>query len=261
MPENISDGDIVFLKSEKAGSFYTNIHPKIHSRYILISHNSDASAPSICRELLEDNKVIAWFAQNSYEFSHPKLTPIPIGIENRYNRNGNPDVVLKAMEHVENASERDIFLYMNFSIRTFPEERSQVISLFKNMAYHVTKPKPYIEYLEDLSRSVFVLSPRGNGYDCHRTWEALYMGAIPIVKSSSMDSLFEGLPVVIVNSWDEITEDFLRKKHQEILSGLYNLDKIYMNYWMNTLKDLSDQYNQSSSSKYSALPNIKQGNF
>jgi hypothetical protein len=87
------------------------------------------------------------------------------------------------------------------------------------------------------------------------------MGAIPIVKSSSMDSLFEGLPVVIVNSWDEITEDFLRKKHQEILSGLYNLDKIYMNYWMNTLKDLSDQYNQSSSSKYSALPNIKQGNF
>ncbi len=27
----------------------------------------------------------------------------------------------------------------------------------------------------------FWLSPRGNGIDCHRTWEALYLDVIPIV--------------------------------------------------------------------------------
>ena len=29
----------------------------------------------------------------------------------------------------------------------------------------------------------FGVSPRGNGLDCHRTWEMLYFGMIPIVES------------------------------------------------------------------------------
>ena len=43
----------------------------------------------------------------------------------------------------------------------------------------------------------FILSPPGAGFDCHRTWEALYLGAIPIVKTSSLDPLYKDLPVVI----------------------------------------------------------------
>ena len=43
----------------------------------------------------------------------------------------------------------------------------------------------------------FVASPRGLGLDTHRTWEALFLGSIVIVRSSSIDELFEDLPVVI----------------------------------------------------------------
>jgi hypothetical protein len=32
----------------------------------------------------------------------------------------------------------------------------------------------------------------------------LYLGSIVITKRSSLDSLFEGLPVVLVNDWKEI---------------------------------------------------------
>ena len=39
---------------------------------------------------------------------------------------------------------------------------------------------------------VFGLSPRGNGVDCHRTWEMLYFGMIPVMLRSTIDPLFDG---------------------------------------------------------------------
>ena len=40
----------------------------------------------------------------------------------------------------------------------------------------------------------FWLSPRGNGLDCHRTWEALYLDIIPIVWHSTLDPLYRKPP-------------------------------------------------------------------
>lgn len=44
----------------------------------------------------------------------------------------------------------------------------------------------------------FGISPRGNGFDCHRTWEMLFFNMIPIVVSSPLDPLYANLPVVVV---------------------------------------------------------------
>ncbi len=55
----------------------------------------------------------------------------------------------------------------------------------------------------------FSISPHGNGLDCHRTWEDLALGCIVIVKTSPLDPLYEGLPVVIVDDWNEITKENL----------------------------------------------------
>ena len=85
----------------------------------------------------------------------------------------------------------------------------------------------------------FVVSPFGNGYDCHRTWEALILGCIPIVKSSGLDNLYEGLPVLIVQDWNDITEKLLMKvitefkhKHEK---GEFNYDKLTLKYWMDKI--------------------------
>lgn len=39
----------------------------------------------------------------------------------------------------------------------------------------------YIEYLERLSRSWLVLSPKGHGEHCYRHYEALLMGSVPVI--------------------------------------------------------------------------------
>ena len=66
------------------------------------------------------------------------------------------------------------------------------------------------ESWEKQSEYAFVLSPHGNGLDCHRTWEALILGCIPIVRTSPIDSLYEGLPVLIVNDWNNINNELLQ---------------------------------------------------
>ena len=91
-----------------------------------------------------------------------------------------------------------------------------------------------------MSKYKFILSPPGAGEDTHRTWEALSVGCIPIVKSSLLNILYEDLPVVIVDDWDVITKEFLEteyKKFQEKkLQKRYKLEKFKMSYWLNKFK-------------------------
>jgi hypothetical protein len=68
-----------------------------------------------------------------------------------------------------------------------------------------------------MRKTMFVPSPAGNGIDCHRTWEALYLGAVPVVLRSEYFGE-SNWPVLVVDSWSELLE----KKDDE-------LKEIYVN--------------------------------
>lgn len=102
----------------------------------------------------------------------------------------------------------------------------------------------------------FWLSPRGNGLDCHRTWEALYLDIIPIVWNSSLSILYEDLPVLIINDHRELTETFLRQQFREISQKklskkkIYRYEKLRHAYWREIIfeearhKDVSEPRRQ-----------------
>jgi hypothetical protein len=235
--EKVQKGDVIFVQTGLIEPFFTRAHPKIQHPYILVTHNNDLPAPGPGLAYLDDPKLIAWFAQNVETVVHPKLHPIPIGLENRYNSNGNPLVVTQEVKKWGKAA-KQYLLYMNFYIGTRKDERTLVHDLFKNKPFcKSAKRLPYRHFLRDMAQSYFVLCPRGNGLDCHRPWEALLMGSIPIVKSSAMDSAFDGLPVVIVRDWNEITEEFLRKKLEEMQKKTYALDRLYFPYWKKMVEE------------------------
>jgi hypothetical protein len=91
----------------------------------------------------------------------------------------------------------------------------------------------------------FWLSPRGNGLDCHRTWEALYLDIIPIVWNNSLNVLYENLPVVIINDYKELNQTFLYEKLNEISQTKLSIEKIYQYeklrhaYWRRLILDKS----------------------
>ena len=92
-----------------------------------------------------------------------------------------------------------------------------------------------------LSRYAFVASPPGNGLDCHRTWEAMYLRCIPIVKRSFMTDEYEknGLPIWVVDSYDELSqydEETLKSKYLE-LAPRFNSDLLWFNYWRELIKN------------------------
>ena len=108
-------------------------------------------------------------------------------------------------------------------------------------------PKESIDYEETpieraetwkkMTTYAFIPSPHGNGLDCHRTWEALALGCIPIVRTSPLDSLYSGLPVWIVKEWDEVTPDAMKDTLVRMQTMTFDMQKLTLRYWVQKSRD------------------------
>ena len=94
-------------------------------------------------------------------------------------------------------------------------------------------------YRASLAEYCFTLSPPGNGVDCHRTWEALYLGVVPIVKRSPFFEAFPELPALIVEDWREVAawdEDFLRLSYDRLRPKIASCPYLWMDHWNREIK-------------------------
>lgn len=250
IPGNVKAGDIVFVEGSLLKIFFKQYHKKIRNKYILITHNADESCPREFFEYLNDPKIAVWFTTNM-DCRHSKLIPIPIGFSNSHwphSRKNHVDVELKQKSYIGPILEankqfihwrllrkpRKHLLYVNFHANTNPRARKEPQEIFYNLNHsYVLKEtgRRYDLYLGDMLDSVYTISPPGNGFDCHRAWEAMSVGSIPVMMTTPIDSLFNDLPVLIINDWKMVTKEFLEKRRKEILSKEYNYEKLYMNYW------------------------------
>jgi hypothetical protein len=83
------------------------------------------------------------------------------------------------------------------------------------------------DYLHLLPRFQFVISPEGNGIDCHRHYEALMAGCIPIVERD--DRLLEkygNCPILFTDDYSEITSDYLSEKYLEMLHKTWDFSRL-----------------------------------
>ena len=100
--------------------------------------------------------------------------------------------------------------------------------------YEPCEVKRFISWKKQTTYA-FVLSPHGNGLDCHRTWEALCLGCIPIVKTSPLDNMYDGLPVLVVNDWKDITIELLQNTVDNYKDRPFIYEKLSLSYWMNKI--------------------------
>lgn len=228
---------------------------------ILITSDGDRDTPSsysdyTIKSILESDKIKKWFTQN-YDKSiiNDKLHFYPIGI-NLHHKKEHMNLpyqtivdslleINKKVGHI--TKENTIFCdsHLNF---THPE-REEMLKVLKdneNIRF-LSKKVDFKEIHELYSKYQFVLSPRGNGVDCYRTWEAFLFGAIVITKTSSLDKMYidNNLPVVILQDWDELNSLNLNKKlerwkreHLEKTSSENVLPKFNINYWLNINSDI-----------------------
>lgn len=245
-PDKVKEGDVIFLSGEVLEEFFTNIHPFIKAHYKLITHNSDHVVSEKEVNYIDD-KIIQWFAQNVL-VSHPKITPIPIALESLSYSNAGRLTLFKNREKPVTKKNR---ILVNFSTQTNPKERGACLEVMRQnkLAHIVTERTTQKEYVDLLKHSRAVASPPGNGPDCHRTWEAVLFGAVPIVKRSFFIEHFAslGLPVWIVDDYSEIAElseeDFVEKCNQIIASSKNPADTLLSyNYWRDIIKNVDSKH-------------------
>ncbi len=245
-PSLVQEADTIFVEYDLLPIFQKEYLPLIQHRFILITPNcesgTDNPQPGRFASMLQSSKIAAWFVQNIDQAPSKRLIPLPIGLANQVWPSGQISTFhpMASQAPPFASKQRDIFLYVNFRIETNRYERESCLHYFEAMplATIESPSKSFQEYLKDLSRAVFTVSPPGNGKDCHRTWEALLMGSYPIVLYSSLNPLYENLPIVIVHYWEEITEEFLKTKLEEFQQRSFHLEKLYAPYWFQKIFEI-----------------------
>lgn len=229
--ENIKKFKIIFIYGDEIEFFFQNILSYL-DRIVLITHNGDNGINESYLDYAKNPKIIKWFGVNN-ELISDKVISLPIGIANSMWKHGN----LELLEKVINKNNiKDKLLFFNFSLSTNPNKRSKIKNLLEKR-FTFLKKVSQEEYLDTLSKHKFCISPPGNGIDCHRTWECLYLGVIPIVESHTHNLYFQDLPILIINDWNIVNDDYLNKKYNEFRMKKFNLDKLDLKYWKKIIQN------------------------
>lgn len=169
---------------------------------------------------------------------------IPLGITNDCEDSslhkiyGNKEIMLDVCNE---DIQKDKLLYMNFSLNTYPHERTKISNSFSNKKWCFSGNientlQGRKKFLQEIKSSKFVLCPRGNGIDTHRLWETLYMGSIPIVKYETAHKQFIDLPILFITDWNHIDERFLEEKYEQIINQDYEIEKLKISFWFDFIK-------------------------
>jgi len=184
--------------------------------------------------------IVKVFGQNVC-VKDDRLVPIPIGLEDpKY------FPYLKKMKTIDKVMKANIpvtkLLYCNVNPLTNVYQRTNAINAVTKInsddvtIKNVGNGVDFNSYIINIASHKFVICPDGNGCDSHRIWETLYMRNIPIViRHTFLEEFAKYLPILIVDNWNEITEEFLNEQYEIFSKRTYNYDLLNFSYWEDKL--------------------------
>ena len=224
----------------------------INKPTILITTDGDRPVPSsynmkTVQTILNHPYITAWYTQNyDRTIVHPKLKYIPIGLDfhtKKWLINDSINEKLLFMQRQKITKIKNKIFSDTHHSKTHVERTKLYNTLInnKNIDFLESK-KSFIEITNLYNKYLFVISPRGAGFDCHRTWELFMAGCIVIVKTSSLDNMYidNNLPVVILQDWEELNSDIENKlniwetKHiqKTTIGNIY--PRLMFSHWVKT---------------------------
>jgi hypothetical protein len=266
--EYLRRGTVVFVNTMHVERFIAEVLPKMQGEFVLVTARENNSTANFDADtLLGSGKILHWFIEN-FELSQRHLetgliTLLPLGLNyhkldpqsQNQSRDmglpsgpGNQQLTMKAIcEQIAPIRERPLKIYSNFHLNMdiFLRHhhaqkrhiaRGEAQRALSKMDFMIWEPRqaPRNDVWLRHREAVFEASPRGNSIDCHRAWEALFLRSIPIVKTSSLDPMYEGLPVVIVKEWDEITLEAMQGWLDQYADWFDRPlpEQLFSNYWI-----------------------------
>ena len=234
----VKKNSIIFCESDSISDLNSKILTKLSFPVTLILGNSDQNHDKNHYYLKDNRNIRIIFAQN-LAIRMDGFHPLPIGLENAWHSKHGKVLPFKILRKVKR--QRKPRIMWTFSIQTNPQVRSKAAFELSKIEvadrYGSISPEKHRQLLLTYS---FIASPPGNGLDTHRTWEAMYLGCVPIVLRSYMSEFFENLdlPIWVVDSYDEIvslSEKQLEEIYREFKTKFDN-EALWFEYWAKQIK-------------------------
>jgi len=259
----LKEGTSIYICGSALPHFVNVVAPQIKVNYRLVTGDCDETipmdvfpGPNEFQAFLNSPYLIHWYSQNCAIKNCPKMTQMPIGMDyhtmSQNNHEWGPKTspveqeqqIKTIAENSKPICERKMMAYANFQFlmtTRYAQDRYQAIAQIpQELVYYEPLKTSRLNTWKTQSEYAFVISPHGNGYDCHRTWEALILGCIPIVKTSFLDELFDNLPVLIVKEWSDINIQLLENTVKMFQNKTFNLEKLTLKYWESVIKGQKD---------------------
>ncbi|KAI8616122.1 hypothetical protein BC830DRAFT_1119367 [Chytriomyces sp. MP71] len=266
----VKDGAVIYVDANALRVFVTNYLAKIRVRFVLVSGDTDLCIPNcmfdenpdLLTRLLTAPTLLHWYTTNcNGTLLHPThISCMPIGLEQHNKALETMQVayvegfgLANGLEPLNRPWETDDGkqVLISFRIGTnvpgrlppwnfFCSRNESILSSLSLNTLSVRtvancffdkKLARYRFYKYALSQSHFVLSPAGQGLDAYRTYEALLLGAYPIVITSELDVLFKDLPVLILEAWEDLSLEILRKTYADFQAKTWDYSSLYVSYW------------------------------
>jgi hypothetical protein len=252
-------------------------------KFIIVSSNGDTDMPCIEKKWLESDNiqwsdklqdfietceidyflnkdVIGKIPGNLLFFCHSVIgngetfRMIPLGRD------------FKGRSVIENSDfdmkKKDILCYFNCSLP--PDNVIHWYGMIRKHIYEGIKNKDFVvkenvdfyinrnlnfenfyNYYDKISRSKFIIAPRGCSIDSYRLWDAIYFGCIPIVVKYEGYNQFEDLPILFIDKWEdysELTEEYLNHIWDKFSGMDFNYEKLKFSYWENEITSTINEF-------------------
>ena len=247
-------GGRIYVHATALADFARRALPRIETPFVLVSgnHVAEISARNLgeglMARILDHPHLIRWYAQN-LAMSHPRLHPMPLGLDyHTIASHGRPDwgaqaspvaqeaLLMRLRAEVPPLEERDPLSYSNWHFMPENGDRADVLqALPPGVTFYEPEPLERAASWKRNAGYAFTISPRGRGMDCHRTWEAIVLGAVPVIPDLPINGLLETLPVVIVRDWRTVTREFLAAERKRLLTTEFDFAPVLLNYWRRQL--------------------------
>jgi hypothetical protein len=234
--------DTLFVSYCKIEEFTRSFLPRINATFVLIT-TADVMRPQgvdlLAQDITAHSHLLKWFSSDvqintgGYEY-HSRVAPFPLGLK----RDMGP-------AHYR----RPVSFFRRYFLETWYGSHQNETEFLAKKTNHIfaghlretidsRKDIPsgrlliYEEYLNQIAKSKYVLSPDGDHPDCHRHYEAIGLGAVPITELHPLlySHLKEG-PVIYNNTNWNMTE-LNSALPMEPTRKRVNRNMIFEEYWV-----------------------------
>lgn len=241
----VQPGDTIYVTFLELEHFCQNLLDRLTVDVVVISGQIQKVAPvpeEIIDRLLDAPHVLAWCCQNlpmyvpARHLGHAKVHSFPYGLKEAIQRPSARNAPLFAFETVfwETWPHpiKNQTLYVGPMAETSPTRskilQAQTRTKDNHSSMEVLDP---LDYMREVARSHYILSPNGDRPECYRHYEAIGLGTIPITELSRAHFRHLAPASVIFETTDwNLTQWKDNPSHHVSVNRMMILEEYWMEY-------------------------------